>query len=478
MRWAIAVMGWLAIHLGCAPTTESSPRVAPPTVDVARQAQPDAGVASPVDAGVPDAGTAPVGGMDASGCPHLFAQDLLPTYRVEIAPAEWAKLQDEFLNYAQRKAAGLDLHPWHPIVFRYRDEVFPTAMIRLKGKSSWELAVARDPNPKMQFVISFNEVDRKGRFHGLRKIVLDMPRNDQSFVRQRLALAVLRDLGIPAQCANNARLEINGVYYGLYANLEHMDKEFLQRVFLTEDEGDLWKGGVEPETNEETANWERRNALFAAKNVEQIEDLGDLEASLWMWAVDALLPNGDGYYAGTLNFQLYDHPRRGFIWLPYDLDGTFVDFIPADADPISWKFTPEKAIHWSIVLGDPVWRDRYVAALEKALADYEVRSLEKRVAEWSAQIRQAASEDPNKPFSMRDHEIAVRRLSAFFSQRAAFMRRWLDCRRGGGADPDGDGATWCFDCDERDPTVRPGAAEVCGNTRDDSCDGRIDERCG
>jgi hypothetical protein len=127
-------------------------------------------------------GPAPGTGGNASegGCPDLFAEDRLPTYRVEISPAEWAKLEDEFLHREAREAAGLDPNPWHPVVFRHEDEVVDTAMIRLKGQSSWDLAVALDPDPKMQFVLSFNELDKRGRFHGLRKIVLDMPRNDRT----------------------------------------------------------------------------------------------------------------------------------------------------------------------------------------------------------------------------------------------------------------------------------------------------------
>jgi hypothetical protein len=42
------------------------------------------------------------------------------------------------------------------------------------------------------------------------------------------------------------------------------------------------------------------------------------------------------------------------------------------------------------------------------------------------------------------------------------------------ADNDGDGHIAKYDCDDRDPSIYPGAKEIC-NGRDDDCDGKIDE---
>lgn len=38
-------------------------------------------------------------------------------------------------------------------------------------------------------------------------------------------------------------------------------------------------------------------------------------------------------------------------------------------------------------------------------------------------------------------------------------------------------ATRAGDCDDRNPTVNRGAQEVCGNGRDDNCEGHVDEGC-
>jgi hypothetical protein len=79
-----------------------------------------------------------------------------------------------------------------------------------------------------------------------------------------------------------------------------------------------------------------------------------------------------------------------------------------------------------------------------------------------------------KPFTTADHQWAVDLLHQYPAKRAKTVDQWLECREQGGPDSDGDGIEWCRDCDDDDPSVHPGAEEVC-NDIDDNCDGLIDE---
>ena len=89
----------------------------------------------------------------------------------------------------------------------------------------------RRHQPKMQFDISFAERDESARFHGIGKLVFDMPRSDWTFMHDRLAHGWFRQVGIAAGCAANARVEINGAYYGLFVAKETTSRRVIAEFF-------------------------------------------------------------------------------------------------------------------------------------------------------------------------------------------------------------------------------------------------------
>ncbi|HET6280083.1 MAG TPA: CotH kinase family protein, partial [Polyangia bacterium] len=374
--------------------------------------------------------------------------------------------------WKDREKAGLDIKPYHPAVFRYGDEVATDAFIKLQGNpsSSWT-------GNKMRFTVDFNRLDKNKRFHRLRKIVLHASPSEQSFLRERLATSYMRSLGLPAACENNARLMVNGRFYGLFTNREAADDEMLQRIFPDGHGGDLWKSGFALDNKKIADHADRHDALMKTPDVATMSQMVDLDETLLDWAAEAMLPNDDGYWGVNHNFYIYDHPTRGFLWLPYDLDATF-DFVEFSADPItrvpSWS--AGWGVHQQAVMADPALVARFVTAVERAWEAYDVDVLKARLNRWSAQIAAAVKEDNVKPFSTADNQLAIARMNGFFYLRSKHVRSWLDCMQSGtGDDSDHDGFIWCHDCNDRDPAINPGAAEICGNSVDENCNGRKDD---
>jgi hypothetical protein len=410
--------------------------------------------------------------LNPHNCADIFAPTLLPTFEIQIASGEWDALNAEFQDWKLRQDQSLDLKPYHPVVFRYGDEVVEDAFIKLQGNPSTNWT-----GNKMGFTVAFDKIDDTRRFHGLRKVVFHTSTTDQTFLRERVALSYLRGLGLPAACENNSRLIVNGQYYGIYANREAADEAFLTRVFPGADAGDLWKGGYELDTNKSIAVHTSHDQLMTTPTLDTMSRLVDLDETLLDWAAEAVMPDSDGYWSVDHNFYLYEHPTRGFLWVPYDVDATF-DFAPFNADPVTWVPSWSKGwgVHQQLVMGDPTLTARYTDTVARALTGYDVEVLRSRLLRWESQIAASVADDQQKPFSTADHQLAVGRMSGSFWLRSKYLSSWLDCiKTGSGEDADHDGFIWCRDCNDGDAAQNPAAAEICGNDVDENCNGRKDD---
>jgi hypothetical protein len=440
------------------------------------------------NAAMPDAGSAPDLTVvppkpQPYGCSDLFDESILPTYEIEINEPDWMAIYQEFKTRWQEEALGTDPETLYPIVFHYNGEIFPTARLRLKGSSSWANAAKKDDPGKMQFVIDFSAVDSKARFHGLRKVELDMPRYDTSFLYQRLAASAMREMGVGAECANNVRLVVNGNYYGLYTNLEHPDKEYALRLFPEAPQGDLWEDGYLRETNTSSTDMTRLNQFLMARDIASMTQIIDLDTAIREWASEVVVQDDDGYWGSNHNYLVYDHPMGKFIWLPHDLDATFTFRGDVTVDPVFWwvsRYDTDMGVPWHFdaVINDPVWLGKYVDAVDAALGVMDTAAFRQRILDWGAQIDDAAVNDPNKIFTANDFHQAISDLHDFVDQRSAFLHDWVTCMRTGmGKDVDGDQVVWCRDCNDMDPMINPSAMEICGNGIDENCNGMHDDAC-
>jgi hypothetical protein len=489
-RWSLRWLMLAAVGVGCQGGHDQEPAEEDAGGSPDAPVPPDATFVQNTDAApAPDAGPVdyPFSDLD-EGCAPIFRQSIVPDYHLTIAPDEWAAMQQEFMNPQFTPGGSIIDPPYHHVQLHIVEgdaEHDPTGvMMRITGNTSWLHTILYDDNPKMQFMVAFNEIDPDGRFQGLRKIKLDMPRSDWTFIQQRVGVAWLRGrAGVPAPCANSARVFINGAYYGLYTNLERQDKSFLGRVYGDFwDGGDLWKGGRSIATNEDSFSWAHLSAFWDIEDLEGLDALTDLDVSMLTWASEAVIGDCDGYNYGRANFYLYDHPEIAqFVWLATDLDTVLdADYLEPDATPV---FRPENRHHESdwehflIALNDPEGVVRYVDAMSEQLPKLDPAELTTWIDAWSAQIADAAAADPHRPFSMADHDEALDDMQSYALARADYLDDWVDCWESGGADADGDGFDMCHDCNDGDATQSPGDVEVCDDV-DNDCNGVIDDVAG
>jgi hypothetical protein len=422
-----------------------------------------------------DAGEAPPG-----ACGDLFDQSEVRRYDLTIDADVWQRLMADFA--LGPPASGKPAY--YPLAqFASGGETRGDASVRLKGNKSWQLAL-EDPNPKAQFVVAFDEQGSHVPFHGQHKLAFDMYDHDPTMLNERVANAFMRAAGLPAACASSAEVYVNGANYGLFTVGETHDQDYLERLFPGASQGVLLDAGWTPTANAPAEDVARVDALWAAHDLGGMQAAGvDLAGSLRAWAAEAIVNDADGYWAGDHNFLIYDHPRRGFLWMSVDLDSAFA-WIGSMQPAIYWwagRFWRPPAIpqHYLVVIADPAGRAAFVAAIAALLDQYDVQALQGWIDDWSAQIAPAVARDAHLPFTISAHQQAVAAMRSEVATRATYLRSFVACTQANDPsdDHDGDGYPWCNDCDDARADVYPGAPELCGDGVDQNCDSVADEGC-
>ena len=271
---------------------------------------------------------------------------------------------------------------------KYFDETIDSIGFRLRGNTS------RDAKKK-SFKISFNSFTKGKKFYGLEKLNFNGEHNDPSVIRSKLNFNHFKSIGLPASRASHIEVYINGKYYGLYINVEHIDEEFLKKNF-TDDTGNLWKclypadlkdlgddpskyknllnngtPAYELSTNESEGDFTQLvrlvrivNRTDAAALPDSLEAVFEIPELLKYNAMNILVGSWDDYWSLMNNYYLYFEPQKGiFHMIPYDYDNTYgVDWFNVDWSKAN-PYNKPKAVSGARPL------------IEKVLANSQYRNL-------------------------------------------------------------------------------------------------------
>lgn len=281
-----------------------------------------------------------------------------PLYRDDIVPRIDIFINPDTLDWIYENVESyIEYHADFVFTTDTMRDTIPEIGFRLRGNTSRVSA-------KKSFKVSFNTFHSGRQYFGVEKLNLNGEHNDPSVIRSKIGWDLFRDFGIPAPRANHVEVYINGNYYGLYINVEHIDEEFVESRFDNKN-GNLYKClwpadldylGSDPENYKYTAG--DRRAYDLQTNVIE-DDYSDLARFivqlnqlpqavfecemnknynvydyLKVIAVDVFLGNWDGPIYNKNNFYLYNNTQYERLeYIPYDLDNTFgIDWFGRD-----WK---------------------------------------------------------------------------------------------------------------------------------------------
>ena len=307
-----------------------------------------------------------------------------------------------------------------------RDTIDPVGF-RLRGNTSRQ-------SKKKSFKVSFNTFTPGGKYYGVEKLNLNGEHNDPTVMRSKVMWDILRKWDIPAPRANHVRVYINGAYYGLYINVEHIDEEFALSRFGNKD-GNLYKclypadlayRGTDPDnykiwsgsrwvyeltTNEEENDFSDLAAFIGVlENSQNGSLVCDLDALfntydyLKVMAAQIFCGDWDGYLYNKNNFYLYHNTLTGkFEYIPYDVDNTFgIDWFNIDwanRNIYGWKpGGSEVRPLYSRLINHPVLREQFSRYADQLIGStLDMDSLVQAIEERKSMIAPYVGTDPYYP---------------------------------------------------------------------------------
>ncbi len=225
-------------------------------------------------------------------------------------------------------------------------KVYQGVGVRFRGMSSYMMV---GTGRKRSFNVSIDHTEKKQRLGGVKTLNLLNSNGDGSFLSAALFSHLARK-HMPAPRVNLVRIVINGENWGIYANQEQFNKDFIKANYGTA-EGARWKVSGSPNgrggldyLGDDPAPYRQRyemkggdeddwHALIRLcktlcqtppdKLEAAIAPILDLNEALWFLTLDCGLINSDGYWTRASDYSIYRDPTGKFHVSPCDMNEAF-----------------------------------------------------------------------------------------------------------------------------------------------------------
>ncbi|MDB4126692.1 CotH kinase family protein [Flavobacteriales bacterium] len=278
---------------------------------------------------------------------NFYNVDSLREIRINFHDSDWDHQLDSFYVQGDNERILADL-----II---DGSIYDSVGVRYKGFSSVSVNRVKNPfNIKLDYMID-------GQDHnGVDKLKLSNVYQDPSFIREVLTYEIAANY-LPSAKANYANLYINDTLWGLYTNVQAVNKDFLNDHFgnkyypffkCNPENLNVSPGGENANLSDAHGNdsldyqpyydiksdygWEALYNLIDTLNnySDSIEKVLNVDRTLWMHALNYTLINFDSYIGYAQNYYLYKDKTGQFNPLLWDLNMSFGSFSLTDASSI------------------------------------------------------------------------------------------------------------------------------------------------
>ena len=246
--------------------------------------------------------------------------------------------------------------------------------LRLKGQAS-------RGDSKFPLKIKFDAFVKGQKFLGLKRMTLNNMVQDPSFIHETTAYKLYRAVGVPAPRTGYSRVFVGGTYFGLYLNIESIDKVFGKRWFPSTKHvysgpyncdivpnNSCYEAGIGDTTRTDLENAGAIDQLSGADWWAALGRLSNRPRIIKLMATDVFMSNWDGYTDAVKNNHFVHFDKSGkFSIIPWGLDQTFTTDSSADltwdgSQPIFRGWSDRRSTIWEHCLAYPICHAELVKA--------------------------------------------------------------------------------------------------------------------
>ncbi|MSR31755.1 MAG: spore coat protein CotH [Gemmataceae bacterium] len=267
----------------------------------------------------------------------LYDAQSLRVIFLDFENADWEKELEDF--------HGTDVDV--PCTMTVDGKKYPGVGAHFRGMSSYSMV---SPGFKRSLNLALDTVNSKAKLYGYKTMNLLNCNGDPSLMSSVLYSQIARQF-LPAPKANFVHLVINGESWGIYANTQQFNRDFLVENYHSS-KGTRWKvrgspngqGGLEY-LGDDAEAYKRRYEIKSPENAkawkalihfcktlnqtppekleEALKPLVDMDELLAFLALDIALINSDGYWTRASDFSIYLDEKGKFHFLPHDMNEAF-----------------------------------------------------------------------------------------------------------------------------------------------------------
>jgi hypothetical protein len=371
----------------------------------------------------------------------------VPLYDAGTLRTLFFQFEDE--NWESELMAFKDTDVQVPASLTVDGKTYKDVGVRFRGNSSFRMV---PEGLKHSFNISMDEFTKGQTLLGFNTLNLLNSHADPSFLHAVLFLQASREF-LPAPQANYVRVVINGESWGIYANVEQVNKTFLKEWFKT-DGGTRWKApgspharagleywGDDPSPYKRTYEikgkddpkaWAALIGLTKVLNTTPRDKLEaalspilDIDGVLRFLAIDNTLVNNDGYWVRGSDYDIYLDPAGKFHVVAHDVNEAFGGVgggFPMEAglagpDPLVALNDSTKPLR-SKLLAVPTLRAKYLTYTRQIATKWlDWKELEPIAAKYRALISADVKTDTRKIYSFSAFEAGPAELKDLIGRR-------------------------------------------------------------